>query len=260
MHTPTAFPGSGLDLRPKHQFGYINPVLVSDFIHYQFYHVAPPLTHLVAYHINLQAFTKPGVDQALTAFWDAVDFLIGRKVERISLGGIPLSAYAGRPRILELMQEACKRTDIPVTTDFEEAILALRHLGVRRVVAAAKWDEPLMGAVMAYLSHAGMEVVGAVGEAHSAQQVVALRPDDSIDVALQLGRSAFGRHPEADGLLLAGGAWLVLQAVPQLEAEFGKPVVTNPGSSYWAALRQAGLHSPTRGLGRLLDGLRGGAP
>jgi maleate cis-trans isomerase len=195
-----------------------------------------------------------------TAFWSAVDFLIGRKVERISLGGIPLSAYAGRPRILELLEEARKRTDIPVTTDFEEAILALRHLGVRRVVAAAKWDEPLMDAVVAYLRHAGMEVLGSVGETHSAQQVVALRPDESIDIALQLGRRAFESYPEADGLLLAGGAWLVLQAVPQLEAEFGKPVVTNPCSSYWAALRQAGLHSPILGLGRLLDGLREASP
>jgi maleate cis-trans isomerase len=248
---------TGLDLRPTHQFGYINPVVVSDFIHYQFYLVAPPRTHWVAYHINLQAFTKQGVDEALTAFWAAVDFLIKRKVERIILGGIPLSAYAGRPRILELLAEARKRTDIPVTTDFEEAILALRHLGVQRVVTAAKWDEPQMDAVVAYLRHAGLEVLGAVGEAHNVQQVAALRPDESIDVALQLGRTAFQRHPDADGLLLAGGAWLVLQAVPQLEAEFGKPVVTNPGSSYWAALRQAGLQSQTRGLGRLLDSLDG---
>jgi maleate cis-trans isomerase len=244
-----------LDLRPKHQFGYINPVLVSDFIHYQFYQIAPPRTHFVAYHINLQSFTKNGVDLALGAFWGAVDFLIGRNVERISLGGIPLSAYAGRPQILELLAEARERTNIPVTTDFEESIDALHHLGVRRVVAAAKWDEPMMAAVVAYLRHAGIDVAGAVGEAHSAQQVVALRPGESIDIALQLGRDAFGRHPEADGLLLAGGAWLVLQAIPQIEAEFGKPVVSNPASSYWAAFRQAGLHSPMPGLGRLLDSL-----
>jgi maleate cis-trans isomerase len=47
----------------------------------------------------------------------------------------------------------------------------------------------------------------------------------------------------------------VAQAVPMLEAEFGKPVVTNPGSTYWAALRQADL-KPQRGFGRLLESLR----
>jgi maleate cis-trans isomerase len=56
-------------------------------------------------------------------------------------------------------------------------------------------------------------------------------------------------------LLLAGGAWLVVQAVPMLEAEFGKPVVTNPGSTYWAALRQADLE-PQPGFGQLLESLR----
>lgn len=254
METSIASPP--LDLRPAHQFGYINPVLVSDFIHYQFYNVMPPRTHAVAYHINLQSFTKDGVDTALVAFWDAVDFLIGRRVERISLGGIPLSAYAGRPRILELLAEARKRTDIPVTTDFEEVIDGIHALGLKRVVAAAKWDEPMMAAVVAYLRHAGIEVVGSVGEAHSAQQVVALRPDDSIDIALQLGRTAFQKHPEADGLVLAGGAWLVLQAVPEIEAEFGKPVVNNPLASMWAAMKQAGLHSPRAGFGRLIDSLR----
>jgi maleate cis-trans isomerase len=61
--------------------------------------------------------------------------------------------------------------------------------------------------------------------------------------------------PDADGLLLAGGAWLVLQAVPMLEAEFGRPVVTNPGATYWAMARQAGI-KPRSGFGRLLDMLR----
>jgi maleate cis-trans isomerase len=33
-------------------------------------------------------------------------------------------------------------------------------------------------------------------------------------------------------------------------------VISNPAATYWAAFRQAGLHSPTLGLGRLLDSLR----
>jgi maleate cis-trans isomerase len=82
--------------------------------------------------------------------------------------------------------------------------------------------------------------------------VVALKPQDSVDVALALGREAFAKMPDADGLLLAGGAWLVAQAVPMLEAEFGRPVITNPGATYWAALRQGGL-KPHSGFGQLID-------
>ena len=78
-----------------------------------------------------------------------------------------------------------------------------------------------MKRIVEYLGHAGITPVGVHGHEHSAQQVVALKPQDSVDVALALGRDAFAKMPDADGSLLAGGAWLVMQAVPMLEAEFG---------------------------------------
>ena len=244
------------DMGPRHSFGYINPVLISDFIHYQFYSVFPADTLLTAYHMGLNRFTAEGVDDALQAFWPAIDFLSARQVERISLGGIPLSAFAGRARILDLVEQASQRARIPVTTDFEESIDALRSFGVRRVVAAAKWDAALMEAVAAYLRHAGFDVVGTYGEAHTAQQVVALRAQESSNIAIELGRAAFRAYPNAEALLLAGGAWLVLPTLPILEAEFGKPVVSNPASTYWAALKQANLSCKRQGFGRLLDGTR----
>jgi maleate cis-trans isomerase len=244
-----------IDLMPRRQFGYINPVQISDYIHYQFYSIFPANCLMVNVPLNLQAFSHSGVDKALEAFWGAFDFLVARKVERISLGGIPLSAYAGRSRIRAMMAEAAKRSSIPTTSDFEEAIEAVRYLGIKRLAVAAKWSPELMARLREYLGQADVAVADVLGNEHSAQQVVALRPQESVDVALALGREAFTKMPGADGLLLAGGAWLVMQAVPILEAEFGKPIVTNPGASYWAALRQGGL-KPHAGFGRLIDSLR----
>ena len=80
---------------------------------------------------------------------------------------------------------------------------------------------------------------------------MAVTPRQGVELAVRLGRSAFLAAPQAEGLLLAGGAWLSLQAVPILEAEFGRPVVTNPSATFWAALRQFGIHSPSVGWGRL---------
>ena len=244
-----------IDLMPRRQFGYINPVQISDFIHYQFYCIFPLNCLLVTIPLNLQSFSHGGVDRALEAFWPAFDFLVAREVERISQGGIPVSAYAGRPRVLALLEEAAKRSSIPATADFEESIEAVRHLGIKRLAVAAKWSPELMGCIREYLNHAGITPVGLIGHEHSAQQVVGLRPKESVDVALELGREAFTKMPEADGLLLAGGSWLVVQAVPILEAEFGKPVITNPGATYWAALRQGGL-KPNAGFGQLIESLR----
>lgn len=245
-----------IDLLPRHQLGYILPVAVADTVYYQFHRVFPPDCMLVGYPIGLPSFSPEGVDQALGRFWEAFDFLVGRQVERIVQGGIPVSALAGRARILGLLEQAARRTSIPASADFEETIQAFRELGVRRVAVAAKWDARLMDAVSAYLAEAGIETVGRCGEAHTAQQVVALTPRQGIELGLRLGREALRAAPEAEGLLLAGGAWLSLQVVPVLEAEFGKPVVTNPGATFWAAMRQFGVWSPTTGWGRLLDGLQ----
>ncbi|MBV8743880.1 MAG: hypothetical protein JO134_02425, partial [Xanthobacteraceae bacterium] len=157
--------------------------------------------------------------------------------------------------VLALLDEAAKRSSIPATADFEESIEAVRHLGIKRLAVAAKWSAELMGRIREYLNHAGITPMGLIGHEHSAQQVVALRPRESVDVALELGREAFTKMRDADGLLLAGGSWLVMQAVPILEAEFGKPVITNPGATFWAALRQGGL-KPNAGFGQLIESLR----
>lgn len=244
-----------IDLMPRRQFGYINPVQISDYIHYQFYCIFPANCLMVNFPLNVQSFSHGGVDKALEGFWNGFDFLVDRKVERISQGGIPVSAYAGRPRILAMLEEAAKRTSVPATADFEESIEAVRHLGIKRLAVAAKWSRELMQRIREYLGHAGITPVDLIGHEHSAQQVVALKPEASVNEALALGREAFTKMPEADGLLLAGGAWLVMQAVPMLEAEFGRPVVTNPGATYWSALRQGGL-KPNPGFGRLIDSVR----
>jgi maleate cis-trans isomerase len=241
-----------LDLLPRHQFGYILPVPIGDNQHYMFYRIFPPDCMEVCCPLNLQQFSAPGVEKALEAFWPAFEFLVARKVERISQGGIPISSYAGRARMLAMLEEANKRSGIPTSADFEESIEAIHALGIRRLAVAAKWSPELMGRVAAYLRHAGITPLGVHGQEHTAQEVVALRPQEGVDIALALGRDAFAKMPDADGLLLAGGAWLVLQAVPMLEAEFGRPVVTNPGATYWAMARQAGIR-PRRGFGQLLD-------
>ena len=244
-----------IDFMPRHQLGYVLPVPVGDYIHYQFYRICPPDCFLVCTPLSLESFSASGADSALKAFEPAAEFLIQRKVDRISQGGIPISAFVGRKRVLGLLETIQRRTDIPVTADFEETIEALQHLGLKRVAVAAKWDDALMTAVVAYLKDVGIETVGLCSEVYTAAQVTTVRPQDGFDLALALGRKAFTDNPKADGLLLAGGAWLSLPAAAILEAEFGRPVVTNPMATYWAALRQFGRRATVPGLGRLLDSL-----
>ena len=246
-----------VDMLPTGQLGYILPPRVGDAIHHQFYLTCPPDLMLVVYPLNLGAFTEAGVEAALESFWPAFDFLASRKVDRIVQAGIPVSAFAGRKRILGFLEEAARRAPgIPAAADFEEAIEGFRLLSCRKIAMGGKWDDALMGRVAAYLREAGLEPLGWAAQAHTTQQVMEVGPQDGIDMALALGRRALRENPAADGLLLAGGNWLSNAAIPLLEEEFGRPVITNPAASYWAFLRQLGRSSPRRGFGMLIDSLR----
>jgi maleate cis-trans isomerase len=244
-----------MNLLPTAQLGYILPTAVGDAIHHQFYRICPPDMMLIAYPINLGAFTEQGVEAALASFWPAFDFLVARKVDRIVQGGIPVSAIAGRRRILAFIEEAGRRSPVPLAADFEECIEGFKGLGCRKIAMAAKWDDHLMSRVASYLREGGLEPLGFASQAHTASQVMDVRPQDGIDLALALGRRALTENPSADALLLAGGAWLSLAAIPRLEREFGKPVIANPAATYWAAMKQLGRSSPEKGCGILIDSL-----
>jgi maleate cis-trans isomerase len=161
----------------------------------------------------------------------------------------------GRARVLALLAEGRQRIDVPVSADIEDAIDGLRAVGAERIAIAAKWEPTLMDDVKRYLTEAGFDVMSLTNDPHTALEVVALTPEAGYQIALALGRRAFAAAPDADALLLAGGAWQNLPACIQLEAEFGRPVITNVTASIWAAMRQFGLEPKHHGFGVLFDGL-----
>ena len=81
---------------------------------------------------------------------------------------------------------------------------------------------------------------------------------DDHELALELGRQVMHDAPAAQALLMPGGLWFAIHAVPMLEAEFGKPVLLNILSTTWAALHAAGgkmLHRPDAKWGKVLASL-----
>ena len=244
------------DLIPRFQFGYILPVQIGEFLHYNFYQICPNDCVIVAPPLNLRSFSSEGVETAMSEFWRVFDFLASRRVDRIAQGGIPITARLGRARVLALLEEGRQRAGVPVSADIEDSIAGLHAVGAKRIAVAAKWEPTLMDDVKRYMNDAGFAVTSLTNDPHTATEVVALTPRAGYEIALSLGRRAFAADPDADALLLAGGAWQNLPACMQLEAEFGRPVVTNVLASMWAAMKQAGLHSPRAGFGRLIDSLR----
>jgi hypothetical protein len=60
------------------------------------------------------------------------------------------------------------------------------------------------------------------------------------ELAIALGSEALEAAPRAQALLMPGGLWFAIHAVPLLEAKHGRPVLLNILSTTACALRAAG--------------------
>ncbi|HTD89269.1 MAG TPA: hypothetical protein VK663_01295 [Burkholderiales bacterium] len=245
-------------INPWYQLGYIIPHLQTDMDAYQFYRVAPEGMMLVTTGLNLQGHSLEAVERELPAFWRAVDLLTKKKVDRIALSGVPVASHLGRKRMLEILAEAQARSGIPCDTDLEAHIAALKHLGATRIALATRWHEPTNMALTRYLAEAGIEVIALAARGSTLEQHKTADPAADHQLALDLAGQALREAPQAQAILMPGGLWHAMHAVPLIEAQFGKTALLNILSTTWAALHAAGsrmLHRPDPRWGKLLASL-----
>jgi maleate cis-trans isomerase len=233
-------PQSGMTIvAPWYQLGYIIPHRYTDLDSYQFYRVAPEGMMLVTTGLDLAEYTLESVESQMPAFYSALDLLAKKPVDRISLSGVPVAAAMGRKRMLALLEEAKQRTGMECDTDAEAHIATLKHLGINKIAIASRWSDAVNAGLIAYLADAGIEVLVCKSRGRSLSQNKAASALADHELALALGREALQEAPDAQALLMPGGLWFAIHAVPILEAEFGKPVLLNILSTTCSALRSA---------------------
>ena len=227
-------------ISPWYQLGYIIPHLYTDMDAYQFYRVAPEGMMLITTGLNLKEYSLAAVEEELPALWRAFDLLASKKCDRIALSGVPVASALGREKMRELLDEAQSRTGIACDTDLEAHIATLQHLGAKRIALATRWPDAVVTALTRYLAAADIEVVAVRSLSRSLQQNKYSSAAGDHQLALDLGREVLRAAPEAEALLMPGGLWFAIHAVPMLEQEFGKPVLLNILSTTWAALHAVG--------------------
>jgi maleate cis-trans isomerase len=238
---------------PRYRWGSIGPKKRTgpDPVHDAGEPLLPPDVLRIDTGIDISDYTTEGVEEALGRYWDCVDEVVSQGADRVTLGGLPISAQLGRTRVRQIIQETNERTGLPADVDAEAVVAAMRHLGVRRVAIASRWAKELNDKLIAYLEAADLEVVAITSEGQWAKEAFGMSVDKGIKLAFQLSRKAMREAPEADGLLVPGGTWRSLPAVPILEDEFHKPVFTNSISQIWRLIHE-GIAPPVEGWGRLL--------
>lgn len=246
-------------IAPWYQLGYVIPHLYTDLDAYQFYRVAPEGVMLVTTGLNLKDYTVAAVETELPALWKRFELLASKKVDRIALSGVPVASALGRKRMLEILAEGTARTKTPCDTDLEAHIATLQHFGATKIALVTRWPEPVVAALTRYLADAGIEVLAVRSRPRTLEQNKHSSAASDHELALELGREALAAAPGAQALLMPGGLWFAIHAVPVLETEFGKPVLLNILSTTWAALNAAGsrlLHRPDPRWGKVLASLR----
>jgi maleate cis-trans isomerase len=245
-------------ISPWYQLGYVIPHLYTDLDAYQFYRVAPEGMMLLTTGLNLTDYTLAAVEQELPTLWQRFELLASKKVDRISLSGVPVASALGRTKMREILAEGETRTGVPCDTDLEAHIATLHHFGATRIALATRWPERVNAALTRYLAEAGIEVIRCCSRARSLEQNKHSSAADDHLLALELGSEALRSAPDAQALLMPGGLWFAIHAVPLLEAEYGRPVLLNILSTAWAALHAAGervLHRPDPRWGKVLASL-----
>ena len=241
-------------ISPWYQLGYVIPHLYTDLDAYQFYRIAPEGMMLVTTGLDLKDYTLAAVERELPVLWQRFDLLSKKKVDRISLSGVPVVSALGRRKTREILAEGEARTGIPCDTDLEAHIATLRHFGAIRIALATRWPESVNAALIRYLAEAGIEVIACRSRARSLDQNKRSSAADDHLLALELGGQVLREAPNAQALLMPGGLWFAIHTVPLLEAEHGRPVLLNILSTIWTALHSAGRvpHRPDPRWGRVL--------
>ena len=243
---------------PWYQLGYVIPHLYTDLDAYQFYRVAPEGMLLVTTGLNLKEYSLTAVEQELPVLIERFDLLATKRVDRIALSGVPVAAALGRTRMLQILADAQARTRVPCDTDLEAHIATLRHLGASRIALVTRWPDAVNSALTRYLAEAGIEVIACRSRGRTLAQNKGSSAAEDHLLALELGREILRDSPDAQALLMPGGLWYAIHAVPVLEAEHGRPVLLNILSTTWAALHAAGarmLHRPDARWGKVLASL-----
>ena len=143
-----------------------------------------------------------------------------------------------------LTERIARAAGVPATTTATAVVEALRVIGVRRVTVATPYIEELNAIERAFLEGSGFDVAAIAGlGCKTDAEIGRLGPADAVRLVAEIDR------PDADAIFISCTNWHCLEAVPAMEARFGKPVVTSNLAGVWAALRALGVADAAPGMG-----------
>ena len=136
---------------------------------------------------------------------------------------------------------------ISAVTTASALVRGLAALGARRLAVISPYPAAVGEIMLRYLRAQGLDVVEAI-HADDDWQPGSMAAIEPATVARLARGAAFDR---ADACLVSCTNLRAAEALLQIEAETGKPVVASNQATYWACLRALGRTEMLPALGRL---------
>lgn len=214
----------------------------------EFIRLLPEGIGVIPLFIDIRRGTPEEFASVLGAVEERVAKLAEIGVDLIHPEGAPPFMQLGVAGERELVRGWEERFHVPIVTASQTQTLAMRALGMRRIVGATYFTGEINDVFSRYFTEAGFDVMAMAGIDVPFDGVGHLRPRDVFDHTVR----AFRASPGADGIYLLGSGWRVLGIVGDLERECRVPVLHAVTARVWAVQTRLGVREPRAGYGRLL--------
>ena len=130
---------------------------------------------------------------------------------------------------------------------------AARALGLKKVALATPYHDALNDHEVHFLAEHGIAALSVrglgigAGGPHEYVNIARTPPERITAHCLAADDAA------ADGMIISCTDFATLEALPQLEARLGKPVISSNLATLWRALRTVGVDDRIKGHGSLLE-------
>lgn len=237
---------------PERKIGVLAPRTVIEYQPYEFYKLAPPGVVLAQVACGLEEYSTDEVERVFAPLDRLLDLLMEHEIELLVQTGVPLPLLIGRAAYDAILDHIRERAGLPVTSQIDNVIAGMKHLGCRKVVVANKWSDAMNNTLGEILDAEGIALVGIYNKSLSPRESGRLSDLDKARLVYDLGAQALAEHPEADALYVGGGSWKAQPCAEQLETATGRPVISNMNAMVRHLLSLLGIWQPIAGHGRLL--------
>jgi maleate isomerase/arylmalonate decarboxylase len=205
--------------------------------------------HVTRMALHADSSSAAGRDALYADIREAVADLAQASLDVIAYGCTAGSMVTPVETLTDYMTSVC---GLPCVATAPAIVAACRALGATRVALATPYHDALNAHEARFLAACGIETVAmrglgiGAGGAHEYVRISRVALEDVY------AHCRGADHPDAQALVVSCTDFAVLEAIPRLEAELGKPVVTSNQATLWRALRAAGIEDRFERYGRLL--------